>query len=220
MSAKASKLIFMDADSPIMYSYLSKFGKVITDPKEMVNCDLVVFSGGPDVSPLIYREVPHKTTNFMFQRDQRDLSLYRNAKILGLPVFGICRGSQLLCCLAGGSLIQDIGGGHRQDHAINIDTNATAVTVNSTHHQMMNLGNTNHTLLGFAINVASYLETGDGTDLKAEDEEFYAIEPEIVYFKDINGLSVQFHPERMNKREKAVKYVNMLVRKLLNNQEI
>ncbi len=44
------------------------------------------------------------------------------------------------------------------------------------------------------------------------------VEPEIVYYKEINALGIQGHPEYMDPSMPVVSYLNILVQKLLKGQ--
>lgn len=73
--------------------------------------DAVIFSGGEDVDPSRYGEdVLNSTVEVNAPRDTSDFLLASEALQRGMPVLGICRGSQLLNVLFGGSLYQDLPG--------------------------------------------------------------------------------------------------------------
>lgn len=121
------------------------------------NCDGLLLSGGTDVDPKIFGEVPHTALGRVDgPRDPFEITLAREAVRRDMPVLGICRGLQVLNVALGGTLIQDIGSdvagalvhetgddrlviGH--DVAIESDSrlaqllSATRVGVNSFHHQ-------------------------------------------------------------------------------------
>ncbi len=72
--------------------------------------DGLVLQGGNDVSPQNYGEQPmHPDWNGDRVRDQYEMELIRAFVAAGKPVFGICRGLQMLNVTYGGSLYQDIG---------------------------------------------------------------------------------------------------------------
>lgn len=81
--------------------------------------------GGEDVTPALYGEDPLRQVTFMNEeKDRMELALIRGAVDRGMPVFGICRGIQLLNVCFGGTLYQDLPAqypgvlGHAQDMAI------------------------------------------------------------------------------------------------------
>lgn len=71
--------------------------------------DAVIFSGGEDVDPARYGEaVLDSTVEVNAPRDTSDFLLAAEAMRRGMPVLGICRGSQLMNVFFGGSLYQDL----------------------------------------------------------------------------------------------------------------
>jgi putative glutamine amidotransferase len=65
--------------------------------------------GGSDVDPALYGETPHEKTEVVAApRDAYEVALVKAAIARDLPIFGICRGIQLLNVALGGSLVQDI----------------------------------------------------------------------------------------------------------------
>lgn len=72
--------------------------------------DGIVMTGGADIDPLKYLgEEPVRALGEITPlRDEFDIMLIRMAVRKGLPLFGICRGEQILNVAFGGSLYQDI----------------------------------------------------------------------------------------------------------------
>ncbi len=72
--------------------------------------DGFVFQGGNDVAPQSYGEEPIQAGRWMGDayRDQYELRIMDYAVKSGKPVFGICRGLQLMNVYFGGTLYQDI----------------------------------------------------------------------------------------------------------------
>ena len=129
-------------------------------PDILDQCDGVLLTGGADVDPVHYGEVPHPTLQPDAVRDAYELVLAKAALARDMPVLAICRGVQLLNVAAGGSLIQDIPSqrssdvihGQRQPltgtpHTVQVRAGTTLATllgdaaagqdlaVNSRHHQ-------------------------------------------------------------------------------------
>ena len=72
-------------------------------------CDGLLLSGGTDVDPVIFGEVPHTALGRVDgPRDSFEITLAREAVRRDMPVLGICRGLQVLNVALGGTLIQDI----------------------------------------------------------------------------------------------------------------
>jgi len=84
----------------------------------MARLDGVVLPGGGDLDPALYGELRGDVCyDISPAQDALDLAVARLAIDAGLPVFGICRGHQLLNVLYGGTLIQDMAPGtvaHRE----------------------------------------------------------------------------------------------------------
>jgi putative glutamine amidotransferase len=71
--------------------------------------DGLVLQGGNDVAPESYGESPlHDDWHGDRVRDRYEMELIRAFVAAGKPVFGICRGLQLLNVTYGGTLLQDI----------------------------------------------------------------------------------------------------------------
>jgi putative glutamine amidotransferase len=85
--------------------------------------DGLLLSGGTDLHPSYYGEEPHPELNETIpERDEFEMALLEGALGRRIPVFGICRGLQVINAALGGTLYQDLpsqlGGevllGHRQ----------------------------------------------------------------------------------------------------------
>ena len=151
--------------------------------------DGIVFSGGEDVSPAWYGEsVLNATVEVDTLRDVSDSLLVRAAVRSGKPILAICRGSQLLNVLLGGSLYQDIPSqlpdniGHGgATHRIGLVSDGflaklfgpDSLTVNSFHHQAVK-------------------DQAPGIKIAA-----YAPDGIVEAWETPQVTAVQFHPEAM-----------------------
>jgi putative glutamine amidotransferase len=118
--------------------------------------DGVCLSGGPDLDPDGYDAEPHPQLGPTEpELDRFELAMARRADARGMPVLAICRGTQALNVVRGGSLHQHLPEisteiAHRQrlpgdqtSHPVEIDPEsklavalgATEIDVNSFHHQ-------------------------------------------------------------------------------------
>jgi putative glutamine amidotransferase len=71
--------------------------------------DGLVLSGGGDIDPVRYGAVAGSETGQpVAERDAAELALYHQARAVGLPVLGICRGLQVINVAAGGTLHQHL----------------------------------------------------------------------------------------------------------------
>jgi len=112
-------------------------GWKLTD--DLMSATLIQFTGGADVSPSFYDEIPHKETRSNLIRDKRERIIFNLALKNKTPMAGVCRGGQFLNVMNGGKMWQHVNnhsgvGTHKViDIASGDGYNAT-----STHHQMMN----------------------------------------------------------------------------------
>ena len=160
--------------------------------------DGLLLTGGGDIHPDNFGEPYHPTLKYVNEaRDDLEIPLCQKAIADDLPVFGICRGIQVMSVAMGGSLYQDIPTEYPQEavthtaennedarHEIEIrDSRLIEIIekgideVNSAHHQAVN-------------------DIGDGFVVTAhcrEDGVIEAMENPSKRFV----LGVQYHPERM-----------------------
>jgi len=114
--------------------WLSDYGvdyKIVTSPAEADSCALILFCGGPDlgIAP---------------ERDKLDSLVFNECRDKNIPIFGICRGMQIVCYFMGAELIEDLGelnAKHQKTadwesrfHTL-ILSNGEQWRVNSRHHQ-------------------------------------------------------------------------------------
>ncbi len=156
--------------------------------------DGLIVSGGKDVDPARYGQVPHPATDEPRpERDAWEDALLTGAIERGIPFLGICRGMQVLNVARGGSLIQHLpdvvgstrynaGGGVFTVNEVGIDRGTKlaelvrddAIGVKSYHHQAVD-------------------ELGDGLVVAARSDDgvVQAVELPSHPF----GVAVQWHPE-------------------------
>lgn len=105
--------------------------------------DGLILLGGADISPWYYGEKTLYSENTDETRDYTEWLLIRQAMTRNIPIFGICRGHQMITIAHGGSLYQDmrkqLTGDHATQHRVTLAGKLTryAATdcVNSLHHQ-------------------------------------------------------------------------------------
>lgn len=117
--------------------------------------DGLILTGGLDVQPELYGAERHPLTDpARADRDEWEIALLAGARERGIPVFGICRGLQLINVAMGGTLHQHlpealgteryrIGGGVFAENTVEVDAEtrlaglvgAGPLTVHSYHHQ-------------------------------------------------------------------------------------
>jgi GMP synthase-like glutamine amidotransferase len=192
-------IIIADGSSSLEYVRFleKKFEVTVYNFKELptdVKIDLVLFTGGEDISPEFYNEKVGKYTNINGYRDTIESEVYDYfyGKVLFL---GICRGSQMLTVLSGGKLIQHAEG-HGRDHNIIVNSTVSRYVMTSSHHQMLfpfNLPKDDYELIAHSefFQSTTYLN-GDNEEIELPIE---FLEPEIVYYKNTKSLCIQGHPE-------------------------
>jgi putative glutamine amidotransferase len=160
----------------------------------------LLLPGGVDVDPTHFNEDRHPRLGMVDAgRDQVELPLARWAVADDLPVFGICRGHQVLNVALGGTLVQDIPSqldtdiAHdqpdeeprdRRAHPVQIEAGSrlatllgtTQVAVNSLHHQSVGTP-------APGVRVSALSPDGIVEALEVPQHPF--------------ALSVQWHPEDM-----------------------
>lgn len=184
-------------ESPFIQFKDSTYDAVMNGGLE--HADVFILWGGRDINPGFYKAKPHpknqaKTDASLSERDRFEWYLLHEAKTRGIPIIGVCRGAQMICAFAGGTLFQHVTG-HNQSHIITTFDNHT-MNAAADHHQMMDPRGTNHKVLAWA---ASNFSNSYEKETEGVSEDPPAAEPEIVYFPDINALAIQPHPEWENK---------------------
>lgn len=191
-------------------------GRTLVDSVE--EADVVLFTGGEDVDPSLYGCRKSDRTYSNIDRDLKEAEVFKTIKPNQLAL-GICRGSQFLCVMNGGLLVQ-----HCTNHAIGVThaicNDKMTYEITSTHHQMQypyNLDDKEYEVLYRSFGVCSDMYVGDKIDAKHIVNNG---EPEIVlYHKDglPRCLAVQGHPE-MIPNSPVAKMISDLVTKLIEEK--
>lgn len=184
----------------------------VVDPDEMTEFDsALVIWGGSDIHPELYgHPVATRCYPGARRRDAVEWALLKEAIDMEIPIFGVCRGAQMLCAAAGGFLLQDVNNHAGANHMVET-VDGKRFKTNSIHHQMMaGLHNVPHQLLGWAEQTvgAPYIYRDDKVFAAPNDWK----EPEFVYFPDIAGYAIQWHPEGMQLECDATQYVLDFIR--------
>lgn len=162
--------------------------------------DALIFSGGIDTHPKHYGSMvtgyPNAPEKFNEERDEFEIAVFNLGRQQNLPTLAICRGMQLVNCILGGNLKQDIGEEknkwHRNNDAdkkhevmifpgtlLHSITNTEKDIADSAHHQCVD-----HLGKGLMENARSHDGIIEGIEwADKEGKPFF--------------LGVQWHPERM-----------------------
>lgn len=194
----------------------TNFVENVTLVDNVEDAEVVFFTGGEDVSPSLYGCEKHPLTFNNSLRDKREVKVFNKIDPKKQVCVGICRGSQFLCVMNGGLLVQ-----HCEGHAIGsthaITNGEMIYQITSTHHQMQypyNLPKKDFTILYKSEYYLSGTYEGDKIDSKHIHTWG---EPEIVlYHKEglPKCLAIQGHPEMMPLSSVA-KMINKLIHDLL-----
>lgn len=163
--------------------------------------DGLVITGGQDVYPSHYKELPHPLLGGTApERDACELHLLRSAYNDHKPIFGICRGMQLLNVAFGGSLYQDLSLhksqtsiNHSQDADPDAASHSVALTPGSKLQEI--LGKNSISTNSFHHQAVKELAPGFAISAKSPDDVIESIErinPDSSWL-----LGVQWHPEAM-----------------------
>lgn len=92
----------------------------------IADADGLLLTGGGDVEPRRYGETEHPEARVETdpERDAMEWSLLDAARAHRLPVFGICRGHQVINAFLGGTLWQDLGEAGPRTSLLHADPNA------------------------------------------------------------------------------------------------
>ncbi|MEO0231935.1 MAG: gamma-glutamyl-gamma-aminobutyrate hydrolase family protein [candidate division WOR-3 bacterium] len=178
---------------PVIIPYLKN------DIEEIVSrINGVLLSGGGDVLPKFFKEEPELTKLTLPERDVFEIKLIRECFKRKIPVFGICRGCQVMNVAMGGSLIQDIKGkiehyqsapANEPTHTIIIEKGSILyevfkkekIMVNSFHHQAIKK-------VGKNLFVSAKAKDGIIEAIESKEHPFF--------------LGVQFHIEYLTQNNK------------------
>jgi anthranilate/para-aminobenzoate synthase component II len=165
----------------------------------MNDADVVVFPGGSDWNPALYKQKPSKTVYSYEDIDAHQLHYYISAYYQSKMLVGICRGAQLFGIASGGSLIQDVSHHCGRNHSV-ITLNKKVFQTNSIHHQMLNWDSIDikKILLAWSDGLSSRYFDGNDTQIAVDKQLLVDInykEPEAFFFNDLKAFGIQGHPE-------------------------
>lgn len=154
------------------------------------SCDGLLLPGGGDADPILYGQENRGSNPPDPDRDRDELELIGRFRARNKPIFGICRGHQMINIAFGGTLIQDLPDDrHRHDtekdadrihrvettHPLLASLYGAEFVANSSHHQAVDR-------LGEGLSVTCRSEDGVVEGIVHENGKIFG---------------VQFHPERM-----------------------
>lgn len=163
---------------------------------ECEQADIIIFNGGTDIGTELYGE------NAIYTHSQRPSQRDRVEKEIfdAFPTkfkVGICRGSQFLNVMNGGTLWQDVTN-HGRSHMMLDTRTGEKVMVTSTHHQMMRPNYKTGVIIGVADIATEKRSEHDHWALRSRGGVFFPDDhkdTEIVWYPNTRSLCVQGHPE-------------------------
>lgn len=136
-------------------------GDFETPKFQIEDADIVLFTGGEDVSPYLYGKTPHPTSYWTTSRDEMEVEAFKRIRPDALA-YGTCRGLQLLNVMNGGILCQDATDHWCSGtHEIHNDTESYRIT--SLHHQMVYPSISTLTIMTFCFGVLHAVNITKGT---------------------------------------------------------
>lgn len=168
-------------------------------------CDGVLLTGGDDIDPKLYaKDLPESLAKTVGplepERDCWERGVIQEVFQQRKPLFGICRGHQMLNVVLGGTLLVDIPSqvpnalNHRQmdrksDPVHNVHVRADSLLARITGQTAFDVNSTHHQAIGaLAPKLQAVAQSADGIIEAAELKDA----TELPFL-----LTVQFHPERL-----------------------
>lgn len=176
----------------------------INKASDILPHDIVIVWGGADIPPSLYGKMKSHMgggREQVYGYDLIEWECLQRAKELGCAIIGVCRGGQMLTALGGGYLIQHVDNHGGQNHDVEC-VDGTIINVNSYHHQMMvpPADPNKAKLIGWSKTKRSkrYFDEDKLVEMH--------VEPELIHYKEIRGLAIQWHPEWMSNNCDATNY--------------
>ena len=143
---------------------------------DVLKCDAYILTGGNDLADL------PNAKNVSIERDRTEIALLKYAQSRSLPVFGVCRGLQLINIFFGGQLDRvsgHVGNRHSVHMCFDQGNQSIASNVNSFHEWGISINSLAQQLIPCAYDADNYVEA-------ARHEK-------------LNWLGMMWHPEREEK---------------------
>ena len=163
-------------------------------------CDALLVPGGADVNPALYGQENTASVGIDDDRDRDEITLIRRFFAQNKPIFGICRGHQIINVAFGGDMIQHVPFAERH---VNLGEKGDNVhTVRALHPFMQEMyGDC------FPVNSSHHQAAdrlGEGLIATCVNEE--GVNEGFIH-ENGRVIGVQFHPERigfLNRRPDTV----------------
>lgn len=199
--------IVAEYKKPYIELFTSKeAGDKFVGTMNIIDADIVLFGGGPDINPELYGETKIQQTNISPIRDVRDLEAWKSSShALRL---GICRGAQFLNVMNGGKLFQHVTD-HQGGHMIYDLQTGQNLWASSTHHQMM-IPTKDAVCIAHArvsrLKRTDHSEWHRPTVVDAKSDDPNLMDWEILSYEDTSSFCFQPHPEHAGVTDVFRKY--------------
>lgn len=166
--------------------------------KDYRDAELIAWPGGADVHPKSYGHKVSRSyvSDYYYDEDQKIFKIMDYAVKHGIPMWGNCRGMQLLSVFAGSTMVQHL---HHPSHHQVTSYDGQIFNVNSIHHQNPNPYapregyNPKFEVLLWAENL-SHQHLGQDFE-EIEYPEDAKKEIECIWLPEINSIACQNHAE-------------------------
>lgn len=194
--------IFIANDYDGLYGkFWSELGDVTTRTPEFMadpeSFGLVGFTGGEDVSPELYGH-ENLQSHSSLARDKREMLIFEIAHKHKIPMTGICRGSQFLNVMCGGTMVQHLAQSHGGGRHGCVTHEGPEFEVTSSHHQMSVPGPKGQVLAWAKerLEPEDLVYAGFPLDLaRSIDPDGRVLVTEAIYYPHSRVFGVQHHPE-------------------------
>lgn len=150
--------------------------------------DGFLFCGGDDIDPALYGETNTGSKNICSVRDGFELAVFDAIWASGKPIFGICRGIQMMNVALGGSMHQHIYG-HSQETPKTLFEQKILITDGGLLHSILN----KNEIFTNTFHHQCVKELGRGLVIDAMSDDGYI---EAIHLEGHKFcLGVQWHPE-------------------------
>lgn len=181
---------------------------------ELNRCDGLCIPGGDDVNPIRYNEENTFSKPIDETIEQLDLDCIDIMVKLNKPIFGICRGLQILNVAFGGTLYQDIN----QQLPTTINHSYSFINQKPLNGHLIKL--VKDTILSEILNDNCEVNTYHHQSIKDLAKNFkvsaYSDDGIIEAIESENIIAVQWHPERMTSLNDFQNLFNFFVNKCKN----
>ena len=182
---------------------------VLEDPEHMKvyldMCDGLMLPGGWDVDPMYFDEDPHRDLGVVQPDiDRYEINMLQLAFEKKMPVFGICRGEQIINVAKGGSLYQDIHAQfgketilHQQTYRASIGIHKITIKEGTLLHEIFK----SKQIRTNSMHHQAVKDCGEDLIVSATTSDGVI---EAIESKDKKIFGVQWHPELLIHKQKEM----------------